>query len=234
MIVLGIDTSGYANAVGVVEGDCVLAEDTFTAKTDSLEQIVDNIDAVLKRAGLTLKDVQGIGVGLGPGSWTGIRVGVTVGKMLAFSTGRPVCGVPTLEALAFNVRHESSLICAVVNAGIKDNVYAAFYRPADGAVTRSGDYYTGDIKGLAALIKETVLLVGEGAEEYTRKISEQTGSIKSIARAVETRPDGAAVAALAARRLEKGQSDDTLSLTPLYLKESTARALTRKYTGTTK
>ena len=89
------------------DGDRVLADVTFPARTDSLEQIVDNIDSTLKRAGLTLKDVEGIGVGLGPGSWTGIKVGVTVGKMLAFSTGKPVAGIPTLEALAYGARKES-------------------------------------------------------------------------------------------------------------------------------
>ncbi|OGO06639.1 MAG: tRNA (adenosine(37)-N6)-threonylcarbamoyltransferase complex dimerization subunit type 1 TsaB, partial [Chloroflexi bacterium RBG_13_57_8] len=74
------------------------ADRAFPARTDSLEQIVANIDETLKGAGLALKEVDGIGVGLGPGSWTGIRVGVTVGKMLAFSAGRPVAGVPTLAA----------------------------------------------------------------------------------------------------------------------------------------
>ena len=234
MIVLGIDTSGYANAVGVVDDDRVLAEATFTAKTDSLEQIVDNIESVLKRAGLTLRDVQGIGVGLGPGSWTGIRVGVTVGKMLAFSTGKPVCGVPTLETLAYGLRHESGLICAVISAGIKDAVYAALYRPGGGAVKQSGDYYTGDIRGLAALIHEPVLLTGEGAPEHAREIAAQTGSSNMIVRAVSATPSGAAVASLAAKRLARGESDDALSLTPLYLKESTARAFTGKYTGATK
>jgi len=89
MIVLGIDTSAYANAVGISDGDKVLADSLYEARTDSLEQIVANIDATLKSAGLKLADIEGIGVGLGPGSWTGIRVGVTVGKMLAFGTGKP-------------------------------------------------------------------------------------------------------------------------------------------------
>ncbi len=226
MIVLGIDTSGYANAVGVVDAERVLAKATFTAKTDSLEQIVDNIDAVLKRAGLALKDVGGIGVGLGPGSWTGIRVGVTVGKMLAFSTGKPVSGVATLEALAYDLRAESGLICAVVSAGIKDAVYAGFYRAHGGALIQEGDYFTGDIKSLAALLKEPVSLIGEGADEYALVLPQ-----KMIVKAIRSTPDGAAIASLAAGRLEKGQSDDALSLTPLYLKESTAKVFTNKYTG---
>jgi tRNA threonylcarbamoyladenosine biosynthesis protein TsaB len=226
MIVLGLDTSAYANAVGVVDGERVLAEATFTAKTDSLEQIVANIDEVLKRAGLTLDTMQGIGVGLGPGSWTGIRVGVTVGKMLAFSTGKPVCGITTLEALAYGLRFKSGLICAVISAGIKDAVYAAVYRPAGDGLAQLGDYYVGSVQGLAALINEPVLLAGDGVLEYTQALPG-----RMIIKTVRAMQGGAAVASLAAQRLEKGRSDEALSLTPLYLKESTARALTGRYTG---
>src|SRR4030043_2224758 len=107
MIVLGIDTSGYINAVGICDGERVLADASFPARADSLEQIVDNIDSTLKTAGLTLKDMEGIGVGLGPGSWTGIKVGVTVGEMLAFSADKPGAGIPTFEVLAFGAWHES-------------------------------------------------------------------------------------------------------------------------------
>jgi len=226
MIVLGIDTSDYANAVGMVDGDRVLADSTYVAKTDSLGQIVDNIDATLKSAGLTLKDVGGIGVGLGPGSWTGIRVGVTVGKILAFSTGKPVAGVPTLEALAYASRHESSLICAVISVGTGDAVYAAMYRPENNAVSRIGEYYVGDVKGLTGMITGPSVLIGIGSQEYARTVKQESG-IK--VKAVEAAPDGASVACLAARRLERGEEDDVLSLTPLYLKESTAKAFVNKY-----
>jgi len=166
MIVLGIDTSGYANAVGVVDGRKILADVTYEAKTDSLEQIVLNIDSTLHSSGLDLQDVQGIGVGLGPGSWTGIRVGVTVGKMLAFSLGKPVCGVPTLEALAYSVRDESSPIYAIISAGTKDTVYAVCYRTSGDTVTRNGEYYVGDVRGLLNLVTEPAVLVGDGVQAY--------------------------------------------------------------------
>ena len=229
MIVLGMDTSGYSNAVGVVDGDRVLADFTCEARTDSLEQIVANIDSALEAAGLTLKDVEGIGVGLGPGSWTGIRVGVTVGKMLAFSTGKPVCGVPTLEALAYQARGASNLVCAVISVGAGGAVYAACYRPVDKSVNRVGDYYVGDVKGLAGMITDSAVLVGKDAEQYARTLKQESGIRLE---AVEAVPDGAAVASLAARRLERGERDDVLSLTPLYLKESTAKAFVNKYRST--
>ena len=107
MLVLGIDTSGYANAIGVVDGERVLADFTFQTRNESLARIMLNIDSVLGENSLSLEDIGGFGVGLGPGSWTGIRIGVTVGKMLTYCTGRPAKGISTLEALAFCAGAES-------------------------------------------------------------------------------------------------------------------------------
>ncbi len=229
MLVLGIDTSGYVNAVGIADGERTIADASFPARTDSLEQIVDNIDVTLKKAGLALKDMQGIGVGLGPGSWTGIKVGVTVGKMLAFSANKPVAGIPTLNALAYGVRGKSALFCAVIGAGIRDTVYAAFYRFVNDMPIRQGDYFTGDVKDLAPLITEPIALVGSEASRYHKLLISADKSLIIKARALETTPSGAAVACLAAIRFMQGKADDPLSLTPLYLKESTAKVFVNKY-----
>jgi tRNA threonylcarbamoyladenosine biosynthesis protein TsaB len=224
MIVLGIDTSGYANAVGVTDGNKVLADFVFEARTDSLEKIVANIDSTLRTAGFSLSDMEGIGVGLGPGSWTGIRVGVTVGKMLAFSAAKPVCGIPTLEALAYTARGASSLICSVISVGTGDSVYAGLYRACGDNIVREGDYYVGDLTGLAKLIKEPVTLVGMEAGSYSNQLRKVINTPGISIKAIVAVPHGSSVALLAAGRLEKGDSDDALALSPLYLKESTARA----------
>jgi tRNA threonylcarbamoyladenosine biosynthesis protein TsaB len=234
MKVLGIDTSGYANAIGVVDDGRVLADLTFEAKADSLQKIVANTDMALKKAGLTLEEIEGIGVGLGPGSWTGIRVGVTVAKILAYSTGRPAAGVSTLEALAFAAMDTAGFICPIIGAGIGDTVYAGFYRASENGPVKEGEYYVGSLQGLTDMIKEPVALVGADIETYGSAISEKCGFSIPYVIAVEATPEGSAIALLASKRLTRGESDDVLSLTPLYLKESTAKALVGRYSGNTR
>jgi tRNA threonylcarbamoyladenosine biosynthesis protein TsaB len=229
MKILGIDTSGYVNAVGLADGGKIIADAVYPARTDTLEQIVDNIDVVLHKAGMTLKDVGGIGVGLGPGSWTGIKVGVTVGKMLAFAAGKPVAGIPTLEALAYAVKEQAPVIYAVIGAGIKDTVYAARYKVVEDVVVLVDEYFAGDIRDYASYIKDNGILVGGEAKHYLDLLAEKDKSLKQKLKAVEALPGGGAVACLAGIRLAGGKGDDALALTPLYLKESTAKAFVSKY-----
>jgi tRNA threonylcarbamoyladenosine biosynthesis protein TsaB len=226
LIILGIDTSAYANAVGLCDGGGSLADVKIPSRTDSLEQIVANIDDVLKSSGLALSDVQGIGVGLGPGSWTGIRVGVTVGKMLAFGSGKPVIGVPTMEALASLAGDRALTVWAVIGVGAGDAVYAAKFLFEKNRVIRDGDYFTGEIKGLAALVAEPCVLIGQGAAAWAETIARESGR---EVEGIEASPSGAAIACLAEERLVLGESDDALALTPLYLKESTAKVFVNKY-----
>ena len=216
MKILGIDTSGYANAIGVIDGNRILADYPFAARGGSLRKIIANIDSVLQSANLTLDEIQGLGVGLGPGSWTGIRIGVTVGKILAYSTNKPVVGVPTLEVLAHNAGNTPSLICPIISTGAKDTVYAACYRAKNGTISRVSDYYVGDIQGLATMLKEPAVLVGSEAGVYCKLIRQALGSSSISIEAIEGIPSGAAVALLAAARLEHGENDDFLALTPLY------------------
>lgn len=238
MIVLGIDTSGYINAVGVINGTKVLADNRFPARTDTLEQIVDNIDVTLKQAGITLKEVEGIGVGLGPGSWTGIKVGVTVGKMLAFSADKPVAGIPTLDALAYNVQNETLPVWTIISAGVKDMVYAAQYSFKENEPVRVGEYFAGDVRELGKIINKPVILAGQNANTYRdvilqknepAQMGEQNDSQKTDILTLENEPAGASIAFLAALRLARGEQDNPLSLTPLYLKESTAKVFVNKY-----
>ena len=227
MRTLGIDTSSRFNAVGLIDGEQILADFTWEARDNSLQKIILNIDLVLRNEGLTLADVEGFAVGIGPGSWTGMRVGVTVGKILAHATGKPICGVSSLDALAYQARDIPTLICSLIEAG-KETVYAAFYRPQKGMVARVGGYYVGDIKSLLGGIKEPTLFLGSAAYSYHEVIVKELGPAANYRGKLADTQRGSSIALLALSRLEKGESDEPLSLAPLYLKEAAAQALARR------
>ena len=223
MRVLSIDTSGRWNAIGLIDGNQALGDLVWEARDNSLRDVILNIDLVLGSAGLTLADVDGLAVGIGPGSWTGVRVGITVGKILAYATDKPLCGISSLDALAYQGRNVPTLICPVVDAG-RGNVYAAFYRSGGETIARQGEYYAGDIEGLLKTVREPVLFLGDAVELHRQAISEGLGSLANYSSAGDDQKGGA-IALLASYRFERGESDDALSLAPLYLKEPLAQAL---------
>ncbi len=226
MRVLGFDTAAPTNTIGLVDDDRLLADYAWEARDNSLQRIVLNIDLVLKRAGMSLGDIDALAVGIGPGSWTGGKVGVTVAKTMAYAVNRPVCGVTSFEALAYQSRGVSMQLCPLVAAG-KDTVYALFYRPLSKALLRKGDYYVGGIAGLAALVKEPTLFLGKPAHLHRQALTGALGRLASFGSPSDS-PAGSTFAWTALPRLRKGQSDDALSLAPLYLTEYLARALTVK------
>jgi tRNA threonylcarbamoyladenosine biosynthesis protein TsaB len=226
MRILGFDTAAPTNTIGLVDDDRLLADYAWEARDNSLQRIILNIDQVLKRGGIALQDIDGLAVGIGPGSWTGAKVGVTVAKTLAYAIAKPICGVTSLEALAYQSRTAPVQICSLVDAG-KANVYAAFYRPRGKSLVRRGDYYVGDIAGLVALIKEPTLFLGKPAHLYRQTLSRELGPLASFGSPSDS-PSGCAFAWIALPRFRKGNTDDALSLAPLYLKESLAQALLLK------
>jgi tRNA threonylcarbamoyladenosine biosynthesis protein TsaB len=226
MKILGFDTAAPTNTIGLIDDDRMLADYAWEARDNSLQRIILNIDLVLKRGGVALGEIDGLAVGIGPGSWTGAKVGVTVAKTLAYVTNKPLCGVTSFEALAYQRRNTSTQICPLVHAG-KETVYAALYRPRGKSLVRKGDFYVGDIKGLAGAVKEPTLFLGKPAHLYRQTLSKELGPLASFGSPSDS-PSGCAFAWIALPRLRKGNSDDTLSLAPLYLKESLAQALLLK------
>ena len=223
MRVLGIDTASPTNTIGLIDGDRMLADFAWEARDNSLQRIIINADLVLKRGGLTLAEIDGLAVGIGPGSWTGLRVGVTVAKTLASALSKPICGISSLEAMAYQARNTSVLLCPLIDAGRK-NVYAAFYRARGKTLAIEGDYYVGNIKGLAERVKEPALFLGKPAHLYRAAITSELGTLASFGSPSDT-SSGCVVALLSLPRFAADAADDAFSLVPLYLGESLAQAL---------
>ena len=182
------------------------------------------IKQLLDMAEKTTRDLTAIAVSIGPGSFTGLRIGMATAKTMAYALRIPVVGVPTLDALAWNCPLDGVHLVPMLDAQ-KGNVYTARYRfdngkmiVEEGAVVRS---FTEAAEQLRAL-GEPCLVVGE--RQAIRDASLLTGNVRQAPRA-------ASVALCAEVRLASGQADDVIELEPLYIRRAEAEVLWEKRHG---
>src|SRR5512142_2134490 len=126
MYVLGIETSTKTGSVAVISDSGVIAQYSLNIEVTHSERLMSTVDRVLKDTGIALSQLGGFAVATGPGSFTGLRIGVSTVKGLAFATNKPVAAVSTLYALAWNVSHAACPVCPLLDAR-KNEVYAAVY-----------------------------------------------------------------------------------------------------------
>ena len=222
MIVVGIETSTPQTSVAVGTEREILAAMQL-AGTARQDAVVPALEHLLSWSRLDLSQVGGIVVGLGPGLFTGLRVGVETGKALAQVLGTPIVGIPSIDALAFAVRYTRRVIGAVVDAR-RGEVFFAFYRSVPGGVVRDGDCRVGSAGRLAAeleALREEVLLVGNGAILYRQEI-EGVASGVEFASAAQAHPQASALVELAIPRFIREETDRLFDVVPLYLRKSDA------------
>lgn len=222
MIVLGIETSTPQTSVAIGTEREILAALALTGKSRQ-DVVVPALERLLEWSGLELSAVGGVAVGLGPGLFTGLRVGVEAGKALAQVLGVPIVGIPSLDALAFRVRYTPRLIVAVIDAR-RGEVFFAFYRSVPGGVIREGDHRVAPPSHLAAELEalgEEVLLVGNGAILYRRELEEVGGKLEFAASA-QAYPQASALVELAVPRFIREETDRLFDVVPLYLRKSDA------------
>lgn len=237
MRILGLDTSTETGGVALIDGERLVAEYTLSLqrRTHS-ERLLPAVRRVLDDAGEYGRadgqpPVDGIAVALGPGSFTGLRIGVVTAKTLGYTWRVPVAGVSTLEALAYQASGGGDVVCAIMDAR-HGNVYSAVYDttgPAPVPLLAPGlrvarDLFAALGRELAdvGFADETVVFTGDGLNVYWDSIKVQLGRRAGrVAQAYEQLRCGA-VAMLGAVRLARGQHDDPMSLAPLYLRKSEA------------
>ena len=222
MIVLGIDTSTPQTSLAIGTERQILASLSI-AGTARQESVTPALQQLLTWSGLDLHQVDGVAVGVGPGLFTGLRVGVETAKTLAQVLTIPIVGIPSLDALANAVRYTPRRIAAVVDAR-RGEVFAAVYRSVPGDVVRETDLLVLKpdqlVAELEALAGE-VLCVGNGAILYRREI-EELGSGVEFASSAVADPDAAALVELAIPRFLRGAFDRVFDVVPLYLRKSDA------------
>jgi tRNA threonylcarbamoyladenosine biosynthesis protein TsaB len=222
MIVVGIETSTPQISVAIGTEREILGR-IQVAGAARQEAVTPALERLLHWTGVELDQVGGFAAGVGPGLFTGLRVGVETTKTLAQVNGAPIVGLTSLDVLAYAVRYTHRRIVAVID-GRRGEVFWAAYRPVPGGVVRETDYAVAKPEALAADLEadpSDVLAVGEGAMLY-RDVLAQSGSGIDFASASVSHPDAAALVELAVPRFLREEHDRLFDVVPLYLRKSDA------------
>jgi tRNA threonylcarbamoyladenosine biosynthesis protein TsaB len=219
--ILGVDTSTAhaAVALGGIDGAVTVAVSDPTQQHG--RGLLPAVRDLLRRAGLRISDLGGFAVGLGPGSYTGLRVGITAIKTLAYATGRPVVGIESFDIVARNAPGAVMRVAVIGDAQRGDLYIAEFKRDsANRALQRLGPTRVESAVAWLEKLDPSTLVIGPAAE--------RAGAVPEVARPADAswnRPDGIQLIALARAELERGRSDEPRLLEPLYLRRSAAEDL---------
>ncbi len=222
MLILGIDTSTTQVAVAIGDGGAVRGEIRLSGGRRHAEQLAPAIRSLCDETGVGLHQLAALAVGVGPGLFTGLRVGVTTAKVMAQALRVPVVGIPSLDLVAYPLRYSSRLVVAVLDARRKE-VFHAAYRPVPGGIQREGDYAVGSVRDLIADLaanREEVLLAGDGVAPYRNELASLDRA--ELAGPGFDAPDVSALVELATARMEKEEVATPWEIEPLYLRESDA------------
>lgn len=219
MLVLAIDIATKIGSVALYDDKTgVIGEINLYVKVNHSNVIMDAVDSLFKLSGLTIKDVDRIAVTIGPGSFTGIRIGTAIAKGLAYSLKKPIVGVNELDVLAHMGENREDIIVPLIDAR-KERVYFSKYRYIDNILLREEEYKDGELREILDDLKgKKVTFIGDGAivnEKLINEILEKDYTIFSKANSIPR----AGVAAQISLHLPE---DNLYTLEPLYVNKSQA------------
>jgi tRNA threonylcarbamoyladenosine biosynthesis protein TsaB len=222
MKILGIDTSTRCGSVGLIHDQEVISEYHLNIPLTHSGRLLSAIDHLLKESGCPMEELDGWAISLGPGSFTGLRIGVSTVKGLAYATRKPVAGVSSLDVLASQISPTPYLICPILDAR-KGEVYTALYRyDKANFLNRRSDYQAMRPEDLVKKIKEKVIFVGDGIKTYGDYLKHSLFSFALFPNPFLHLPHGSAVARLGSELLHKGVFLDVEAFTPIYIRPSEA------------
>ena len=234
MTVLSIETATAVCGVALVRDGTTLLEQSLEARHLHAERLLGMIDRTLGEAALTVREPDGIAVSIGPGSFTGLRIGLSVAKGLVFGLGKPLAAVPTLEALAWRLVTGSAseaprYILATLDAR-RDEVYCQLFNHTGPGLQAAGEPEDLSVAAVVARLRgKQVLLTGDGAEKVLSAAPANSGL--SCVEPDLRRCSAATVGLLGERLLQSGRGSDPATLEPRYVKEFFLRTRTSHKEG---
>ena len=214
-MLLALDTSTPQIGIALYDGARVLAEHLWVSKARHTVELAPAVAQMLQQTGTDISKVAAIGVAIGPGSFTSLRVGLAFAKGLAMSRALPLVGIPSLEILAAPVAVGASRPLAWVLAAGRGRLALGWFNASENGWQASGSASVTTAEAVAAEVASPTLLTGE-LTAAERQVLSKNENIFITSPASATRRPGI-LAELAFRRWESGQTDPTASLAPIYL-----------------
>lgn len=222
MLTLGIDTSTKVGSVALLNERCPLAEATLNIDVTHSERLLCSMDFILKNCAKDINDVDLISYVGGPGSFTGLRIGLSTAKGIGYSLNIPIIGVSSLKSLAMNVPNPGWEVCPMIDAR-KSEVYAAVYAPTKTgklkATLKEGAYSPDE---LIRKIRKKTIFMGSGVRLYKNKIRTRLKSKALFAEEALDLTRGTNVALLGLEAYKRGKREDLDKAVPVYLRKSQA------------
>jgi tRNA threonylcarbamoyladenosine biosynthesis protein TsaB len=218
--ILTIDTSTTACSAALSDGEKIIGEFVLDTDRTLSKQLLKQIECILRCAGMSVSDLDGFGVTLGPGSFTGLRVGIATVKGLAIATDKPVTGFSSLAMLAMNLPWSAYQICPMLDAR-KNEVYTGLYRCEGVPGVISEDCVLSPAEFLDS-IAETTVFLGSGAVRYRELIESRLGKKAVFAPFYCNQPSASVGAMLAFHAFSQGKTIPLAVLNPEYIRQSEA------------
>lgn len=222
-MLLALDTSTRFVSLALHDGRQVWAESTWLTRDHHTTELAPQLAAMLARAGLGAGDLKGVAVALGPGSFTGLRVGLALAKGLVLAQNIPLLGIPTLDILAAAQPPFQGRLCAVLEAG-RGRICAGFYRWQANAWRNEDGPLLTTWQDLVEGLQGPVYFCGEIDPSGSQAIR-RLGAQASVAKPAASLRRAGYLADLGWRRLKRGERDDPATLAPIYLSQPEGSAL---------
>ncbi len=213
-MLLAVDTSTTQVGLALYNEDEVIAEMMWSSKQHHTTQLASALSDLMKRCDVTMDKIQALGVAIGPGSFTSLRVGLSLVKGIAFARNIPVIGIPTLDVIASAQPLDKKPLISVLQAGRTRLAYSV-YQSNKKQWQADGQIRSGTVDELLSQIEESTLVAGELTSEQRKKISKHKKVLLASPANCIKRP--AVLATLAWTRFQNNDVDDVATLAPIYL-----------------
>jgi tRNA threonylcarbamoyladenosine biosynthesis protein TsaB len=225
-MLLAIDTATQTASIALYNEDALHTEHMWRTGANHTVQLMPSIVEACRRQELEPADLGAVGVSLGPGSFTGLRVGLSLAKGLALALRIPIIGVPTLDAIAYAHARESVPLCAVLPAG-RGRWCVGWYEFREGEWQRRGDATLLNSVELIRALQEPALVCGEIDPPLAARVREAAPPGVAVVDPASAARRAGYLAELAWQRYARGEQDDLASLAPMYVEHTRTRASDR-------